>query len=140
MIFTTITAWKRSKMLSERREQTTIPFEEPEFAGKSVHGHLTDALISLKTMDYKNYVSNDSPMPHIENGKPAVLKEILDSSNNRVLIGVRVRVPTGVQAERRGLQGQLQLGLHKPVPRGQQRRYDGRAVPVRRVYGRVYGP
>lgn len=64
--------------VNELRSQLTIPFKEKQFKGKSVHGHLEDALIDLKAGDPKTYFSKSNPEAEIEKWYEKTLERVVD--------------------------------------------------------------
>ena len=71
-----ITTIKEYFLLKEDRNAPVLPFEEDEHGKKTVHEHLIDALIDLRTIkDYKNYYSNNNPDVAIENAFTNLFKK-----------------------------------------------------------------
>ena len=64
-----ITTIKEYFLLKEDRNAPVLPFEEDEHGKKTVHEHLIDALIDLRTIkDYRNYYSTEDPDDAIDAG------------------------------------------------------------------------
>ena len=70
----------KSFILFEVRNQLTLPFKEKEFSGKSIHEHLEDALLDLKTMEVKKYKSTKNLRDEIDVADEICLKELIDEN------------------------------------------------------------
>lgn len=66
--------------VNEDHAQQNIPFEEPEYAGKSVHEHLLDALQDLQVMKSSAYFSDKDPETCMAKSRDKAIKRLLDEN------------------------------------------------------------
>lgn len=72
---------KYADYVNEFRNQLTLPFKEKEFKGKTIYGHLEDALIDLKAGDPNHYFSKSKPDVEIEKWYDKTVERVTDDSD-----------------------------------------------------------
>lgn len=74
---------KRYQEFNEDRQQLTLPFKEKKYKGKSVHGHIEDALADLQTMEYEQYRSHKKLDDVINESYEVALEKVFGNGNTK---------------------------------------------------------